>query len=133
MYVKWDFGWGSLTFLPSYSESYNHNVDSHLAGISHSTSPNSVDALGDGQINSRKQTTGELRLSSPAESDFIWVVGAYYMKTEDYRYYFIGPPVLDSGLLHYNQDVTSATYVTPLYMRMVTATRTSGVTVSFKY
>ena len=171
MQVDWDMGWSTLTVLPSFSDSYNHNVDSHLAGISHSSSPNAVDALGDGQVNSRKQYTGELRLSSPAESDFIWILGYYYMKTEnrreepgdiaedaansrdgytvqtlmspgettaffgqatypltdrfrvtggirhstdamskDYRYYFIGPPILDSGLIHYEQDVTSTTY-----------------------
>jgi len=81
--VNWTMSWGTLTIVPSYLESFNHNVDSHLAGVSHSTKPYAVDALGDGQKRGRKQTTGEMRLSSLPDSDFIWTIGLYYMKTDD--------------------------------------------------
>ncbi|MDB9822236.1 TonB-dependent receptor [Deltaproteobacteria bacterium] len=79
--INYDFGWSSLTAIPSIAESYNHNVDSHLAGISQSTDG----TLGEGQKNEREQTAGEIRLTSPAESNWFWIAGYYYMKSDNSR------------------------------------------------
>lgn len=77
-----DFGWGVLTAIPSYADSYNHNVDNHLSGNSQSTGADPY-GIGTGQANSRKQTSGEIRIASPSNSAFKWLGGYYYMKSEN--------------------------------------------------
>jgi len=80
--IDWDFGWGLLTAIPAYADSYNHNIDDHLSGDSRNSGIEAYD-IGDGQKNARKQTSGELRLASPADSAFKWLVGYYYMKSDN--------------------------------------------------
>jgi iron complex outermembrane receptor protein len=77
----WDFRWGLLTAIPSYAETYNHNVDSHLAGISQSTSMDYTDS--ESQENAREQTSAEVRLTSPSDSAFKWLGGFYYMSSKN--------------------------------------------------
>lgn len=79
MQIDWEMGWGVLTAIPSYSDSYNHNIDDHLTGLSMSTDG----TIGDGQIRTRKQTTGELRLASKDGAAFEWIAGYYYMRSEN--------------------------------------------------
>lgn len=82
--INYDFDWGVLTAIPAYAESYTHNVDDHLDGLSQNTGVQAYD-LGEGQRNSRKQTSGELRLASPSDSDWVWIGGYYYMKSDSRR------------------------------------------------
>jgi iron complex outermembrane recepter protein len=83
--LDWDLGWAQLTAVPSIADSHNLNIDSHLAGIAQTVNPYSVNALGTGQDNYRKQTSGEIRLASAADSKFTWLVGYYYMKSDNSR------------------------------------------------
>jgi len=78
----WNLGWGTLTAIPSYADNYNHNADNHLAGNSQATVTDVAGGLQD-QENTRKQTSGELRLSSPSEAAFKWLAGYYYMKSKN--------------------------------------------------
>lgn len=53
-----------------------------MTGISQSTGAEAW-GYGEGKRNARKQTSGELRVSSPAESDWFWIAGYYYMKSDN--------------------------------------------------
>lgn len=86
--INWDFGWGVLTAIPAFAESYNHNVDDHLDGLSQNRGVQAYD-LGEGQRNARDQTSGELRIASPSDSDWFWIAGYYYMKSDNKRIGFL--------------------------------------------
>ena len=77
--VDWDLGWGVLTAIPSIAKSYNHNRDDHLAGTSRSPGYEYTQ----NQQNSREQTSAEVRITSPAESDWFWIAGFYYMDSDN--------------------------------------------------
>jgi iron complex outermembrane recepter protein len=83
--INMDFDWGVLTAIPAYAESYSHNVDDHLNGLSEQSGQIAYD-LGEGQKNSREQTSGELRFASSADSDWVRLVGYYYMKSQRGRW-----------------------------------------------
>jgi len=94
--VDWDMGWGVLTVLPSYADSYNHNRDDHLAG----TSRNPGFEYTQNQENERQQTSGEVRIASPAESDWTWIAGYYYMKSDNSSPFAQDPTTYYDNLYH---------------------------------
>jgi iron complex outermembrane receptor protein len=86
--INYAFDWGVLTAIPSFAESYAHNVDDHLDGLSQNSGVNAYD-LGEGQRPAREQTSGELRVASPSDSDWFWIAGYYYMKSDSYSIGFM--------------------------------------------
>lgn len=128
--VNVDLDWSTLTFIPSYNDTYTHNVDSHLHGIATKTNVHSVDALGDGQTRGRKQLTGELRLTSPADSDWFWLGGLYYMRTEN------SAPDMESDPLESSEENGGWAFVnywsTPYHTKAIFGQTTYPVTDRFR-
>jgi iron complex outermembrane recepter protein len=69
--IEWDLGWGALTIIPAQTEQYSFNVDDKLAGTGFTAAYGS-------QEGDQIQKSLEMRLASPAESSFIWLVGYYF-------------------------------------------------------
>lgn len=71
-----DLDWSLLTFIPAYTESYRFRASDLIMG-------NVFGSFPEGGAIGEEQYTGELRLASPAESNIDWVVGLYYLNTEN--------------------------------------------------
>ena len=80
--ADWDLGWGVLTVLPAYSRSNRHVLTGLISGIADENQDGLPDSLSE-DIWRERQYTLEARLASPYESPVKWVVGAYYLRSEN--------------------------------------------------
>ena len=74
--LDWDLDWAELTIIPTYKYSHRIATGSLVTGIAFGMTVQTQDWEED-------QYTGEVRLTSPAESDVKWVAGAYYLWAEN--------------------------------------------------
>ncbi|MFT3907528.1 MAG: TonB-dependent receptor [Steroidobacteraceae bacterium] len=74
----YDLGWGSLTVIPTLTKSARY-VDGNLITGIDSRYNGALNA----SINRETQKTAEVRLSSPASSAINWVVGYYYLWSDN--------------------------------------------------
>ncbi|MFT3763037.1 MAG: TonB-dependent receptor [Pseudoxanthomonas sp.] len=80
--TDWDLGWGVLTVLPAYSRSDRHVFTDLVSGIADDDLDGEPDSLPEDRWR-EKQYTLEARLASPQQSPVKWVVGAYYLHSEN--------------------------------------------------
>ncbi len=80
--ADWDLGWGVLTVLPAYSRSDRHVFTDLVSGIADDDLDGEPDSLPEDRWR-EKQYTLEARLASPQQSPVKWVVGAYFLRSEN--------------------------------------------------
>lgn len=73
--LEYDMGWAVLTVIPSYSFSHRIQIGEVLQGTFPTGLP--LDPATHTNEYKQDQYTGEVRISSPADSRITWVVGAY--------------------------------------------------------
>lgn len=80
--VDYDMGWSVLTVVPSYSTSSRDQITNLVTGTS-ILNTNGLAVLTRGAPTREKQYTGEIRLTSSAESATKWVGGLFYLNSKN--------------------------------------------------
>jgi iron complex outermembrane recepter protein len=72
--IDWDLGFGTLTFVPSYSKS-NENATMTMTDFSGNATSQTM-------VSSGIEKGGEMRIASSSESYFKWIIGANYYRAD---------------------------------------------------
>jgi iron complex outermembrane receptor protein len=73
--IAWDTGIGALTIVPSYSKEETSDYDPERVGFDGSVTAQLTE-------NHTEQKAGEVRLASPADFPFKWIVGGTYYESD---------------------------------------------------